>query len=77
MQTVSRRCRSLLVELAQRRNATIRGARQQLLSNTKHTLKLITKNSRTVGAPYHQWAPVTRRSSHPIVMPLNWPPTAN
>jgi len=42
----------------------------QLLSNTKHTLKLITKNSRTVGGPYHQWGlPVTKRSSHPIVTP--------
>ena len=34
-------------------------------------LKLITKNSRTVEGPYHQWGPhVTRRSSHPIVTPL-------
>ena len=30
---------------------------QQLLNNTKQTLKLITKNSRTVWAPYHQWGP--------------------
>ena len=35
----------------QRRNATIRGPRQQLLNNTKQTQKLITKNSRTVGGP--------------------------
>ena len=36
----------------QRRNATIRGPRHFLRSGP---LKLITKNSRTVGAPYHQW----------------------
>jgi len=35
----------------QRRNATIRGPRQQLFNDTKQTLKLITKNSRTVGGP--------------------------
>jgi len=27
------------------------------LNNTKQTLKIITKNSRTVGGPYHQWGP--------------------
>jgi len=36
----------------QRRNATIPGPRHFLRSGT---LKLITKNSRTVGGPYHQW----------------------
>ena len=38
----------------QRRNATIRPPRHFLRSGP---LKLITKNSRTVGAPYHQWGP--------------------
>ena len=38
----------------QRRNATIRGPRHFLRSGP---LKLITKNSRTVGGPYHQWGP--------------------
>ena len=55
----------------QRRDATIRGPRQQLLNNTKQTLKSITKNSRTVGGPLPPVGPpVTRRSSHPIVTPL-------
>jgi len=51
----------------QRRNATIPGPRHFLRSGT---LKLITKNSRTVGAPTTSGAAVTRRSSHPIVTPL-------
>ena len=52
----------------QRRNATIRGRSHFLRSGS---LKLITKNSRTVGGPLPPVGPpVTRRSSHPIVTPL-------
>ena len=45
--------------------------RQLSNNNNNQTLKLITKNSRTVGGTLPPVGPpVTRRSSHPIVMPL-------
>jgi len=57
------------LQQAQRRNASIRGPRHFLKSGP---LKLITKSSRTVEGPLTtSGAPVTRRSSHPIVRPLS------
>ena len=64
---VSRNNLRQIVRTQQRRNATIRAPRHFLRPGP---LKLITKNSRTVGGSLPPVGPpVTRRSSHPIVTP--------